>query len=110
METTIPESALSSVLQQQQGISTTPRRVVTAPIAYTVVAEDNKALIQCAVDATVVSLPTGLAKGFSVTVQNTGADAAALVSISPAATHAALRDRAARAWGSRSDRRARPGR
>lgn len=83
MEATVPLSALPSILGAAAGKSI-PRRVVSAPLAYTATLDDSGALILCAADNSVVTLPLAADnKGLVIRVANAAAAAAAKVSISP---------------------------
>lgn len=62
-------------------------KLIAGGAAYTVKPEDDGATVQTATDAAVITLPAVAQenKGMVIRVQNTGADGAALVSVSPAA-------------------------
>jgi hypothetical protein len=67
-------------------VSSAAGKYIAGGAAYTVSeTTDNGALIQTATDNAVITLPNAAStnKGMRVTVQNTGADGAAKVSISP---------------------------
>lgn len=84
MEATVNESALGSINRMARGIDAVKSRVIAGGAAYGVVDEDNRAVIQTAVDGAVITLPLAADhKGLVITVQNTGAAGAAGVSISP---------------------------
>jgi len=90
LESTIPEDARDVLLQlARQGLlpdgASAAKKIVAADAAYVVTQYDSGALIQSATDSAVITLGASLPAGTVVTVQNTGADGAALVSISPAA-------------------------
>jgi hypothetical protein len=88
MEATVTESVAAAATKAASGITSPRKTIIVTGLAYAVTPDDHGALIQCSADGAVVSLPTGLPAGFKVKVQNIAADTAALVSISPAATHA----------------------
>lgn len=83
MENTVPDSALPAVIGLGSGrLPVTP--IKTVGLAYTVSEADRNAILQCATDNGVITLPLAAdVKGMEITVQNTGAATAALVSISP---------------------------
>jgi hypothetical protein len=72
------------------GALTGLQKVIAGGAAYTVTAADGGAIILTATDNAVISLPavSSSNKGLCITVQNSGADGAAKVSISPAAADA----------------------
>ncbi len=69
------------------GAGANGQKIIAGGAAYTMKDEDAGAVIQTATDNAVVTLPavTNANKGARITVQNTAATGAALVSISPAA-------------------------
>jgi hypothetical protein len=87
METTIRLEALPAVNALVAGQNPVKPRVITVGAAYAVKPEDNGAILQDATDAAVITLPLAADnKGMFLTVQNSGADTAAEIAISPQAT------------------------